>query len=289
MKISRILLVISIFLLGISSAKEPTNWMFGAGVGTGYAKVDKKYTDAAGSQLGLSWAKWEPYYSSSINGWGVAWEVLAGYKHWVNDYVGFRYYVNIGAQHYKETIYSAGDSNGTALDYTGNVDVLFNFYNSDSFTTGMFVGIGVGGTSFFSKALDTYESLFKEKVYQWTDPSYAGEGNTYRHHLNATINLGLRFNMFQKVRDIKNRTCEDNGSDRKVCKVPISKYEHSIELVGRFPLIPYKVTDSADTLGTYSTGQVFPGTYGKYVTIGHRPGYTVTNPYKFTVRYIFAF
>lgn len=284
----RIFLMSILLVAGLAQAKEPTNWMFGAGVGTGYAKVDKKYTDAASSQLGITWAQWEPYYSSSVQGWGVAWEILAGYKHWINDWVGFRYYVNIGAQHYKEEIYTAGDSSGTALDYTGNLDLLVNFYNSEKFTTGMFVGIGVGGTSFFSKALDTYESLYKDRLYQWEDAVYKGEGNTYRHHLNATINLGLRFNMFQKIRDIKNRSCDDNGG-RRVCKVPVNYYEHSIELVGRFPLVPYKVTDGADTLGAFSSGKIFPGSAGKYITLGHRPGYTVTNPYKFTVRYIFAF
>ena len=287
----RIIMVILAFcLFGILNAKEPTNWFFGAGVGFGKSQIDKIYPQSANNQIGVKWGNWTSQYSSSVADTGVAWEVLVGYKHFVNNYLGFRYYANVGAQHYKDEVFTAGKVQAGVIDYTANIDILVNFYTAESWSIGMFGGAAVGGAYFDSPAMKTYTDMWKDKT-PVTVPTadnsiYKGQGNIYKHHFNATLSVGLRGSYFQKIRDIQNRTCNTQG-DRKRCRVPVSYLEHSFEVVAKFPLMKYAVTDPGDVITGYTYN---PGVdYGTFVGIYQRPGYEVKNPYKVTFRYIFAF
>lgn len=82
------------------SAKEPTNWLFGFGIGAGKSQIDEKYTESArngvGGLLNGDKTTFVNRYDSSAASWGVTYEFLVGYKHFLNDFVGFRYYGNIG-------------------------------------------------------------------------------------------------------------------------------------------------------------------------------------------------
>lgn len=291
MKAIRIVLA-TLLVVGLANAKEPTNWMFGVGLGGGVSQIDEQYSDSAASDMGLNLNdKWKHKKSSTVKDSGFNWEILLGYKHWINDWVGFRYYASVGAQHYKDEVFTAGKVEAGVVEYIGNADVLVNFWTAESWSVGMFAGLGVGGAYFNSKALNTYANKWSGRVptgYE-TDPIYKDEGKVYKHHVSASVNVGLRGSFFQKVRNLEARKCDTQG-DRKRCRVPVTYYEHSIELNAKIPLVKYKVTDPADVLGTYSIGENgYPGTEGKYTAVYQRPGYVVSNPYKITVRYIFAF
>lgn len=291
MKYRNIILCV-LMLVGIANAKpEPTNWMFGVGVGSGVSQIDRNYSESASNKIGMTWINWEDIYSSTVKDWGVNWEILLGYKHWINEWIGFRYYATVGAQHYKDEVFTAGKVEAGVIEYIGNADLLINFWTAEAWSIGMFAGLGVGGAYFNSKALDTYESLWVNKTPNTAvgDPVYAGEGKIYKHHVSASVNLGLRGSFFQKVRNVEARKCDTEG-DRRRCRVPVNYYEHSFEFAMKFPLVKYKVTSAPDMLGGYSGGVAgYPGTAGKYISAYKRPGYVVSNPFKFTIRYVFAF
>lgn len=142
---------------------------------------------------------------------------------------------------------------------------------------------------FFLPALDRYNDLWGEKVpYNPSNANleiYKGEGKVHKHHFTATVQTGLRFNYFQKLRDVANRSC-DTSDSRRVCKVPISYLAHGVEVIVKFPLRKYEVTDHGDLLGAYKMSGVDQGTF---VTLFRRPGYEVSNPYKIMVRYTLGF
>lgn len=285
--------ILSLMLIfSIASAKEPTNWFFGAGIGFGYAKIDKVYNDASQNKIGISWRNWTDVKPETVSDWGVNYEFLLGYKHFLNDWVGFRYFVNVGANHYKDKIFTAGEAYGTIVDYGANVDILINFWTADSWSVGMFGGVGVGGVYIESKALNTYKAMYNGKIYNngpGDNSIYAGEGQIYQNHLNAVFDIGLRGSYFQKFRDVNKRVCNNREDGRRTCKVPVSYFEHSFEIAARFPVLEYAVTSGADFMGGYATGTVIPGSQGQYISAFQRPGYVVSNPYKITFRYIFAF
>lgn len=273
-------------------AKEPTNWLFGVGFGGGLSKLDKKYSDSANTLLGTNGFKPNAsrLYSSTVKDWGFLWELLVGYKHFLNDWVGFRYYANVSGQHYKDDIFTQGKTKVGVVEYNANADLLINFYNSESFTLGIFGGFGVGGAYFDTPAFASYQN-------QWSNETrgrYSDVIKVYKHHLSATLSTGVRFNIFQKIRQVGNRVCSQGSDGRRTCRVPISFLEHSIELNTKFSLMTYRATDSADVFATYcpqgSTATPGPvDVSGKFVCMNRKPGYEVNNPYKFTLRYIIAF
>ena len=256
--------------------------------------MDRIYAQSANSLLGAGGFNSDAtrLYSSSIKDWGVVWEFLAGYKHWLNDWVGFRYYANVSGQHYKDDIFTTGKTQAGVIEYTANADLLLNFYNSESFTFGIFGGFGAGGAYFDSPAFKTYTQQWDEGL---SNPRYDGIGQVYKHHLSATLSTGLRFNIFQKIRNVGKRVCSQREDGRRTCRVPISYLEHSIEFNSKFSLMTYRATDSADIFGGYcgpnaTWGQGGPNIAGQFLCLYRdKPGYEVKNPYKFTLRYIVAF
>lgn len=283
------------FLGNTLHAKEPANWLFGVGFGAGLNQIDLKYPDAARNKLGIQWDNWIDVYDSNIKNWGFVWELLVGYKHFLNDYVGFRYYANIGGESYKEvalrrnaTIYTTDKFSAGVYEYTANADLLLNFYNSEFWTFGILAGFGVGGAYFDSPALDTYKSIWSEENPNYSDTSkYKGISKVKKHHLSASISIGARFNILQKIRNIGQRICLQGEDGRRTCKVPISYLEHSIELNAKFPMLTYYATDKGDVIGAVCSAGMQCA--GKYATVHRRPGIEVKNPYKITLRYVFAF
>ena len=271
-------------------AKEPANWLFGVGFGAGQSKINEKYPESANNKLGVNWVQgtWIPLYGSSADGWGFSWELLAGYKHFLNDYVGFRYYANISGQQYKDDIFTAGKVSAGVYEYTANADLLLNFYNSEFWTFGILAGFGVGGAYFDSPALDTYKAKWSQENPAYAHDRYKGLGNVKKHHLSANLSIGARFNIFQKIRNIGQRICSQGAYGRRTCKVPISYLEHSIEFNAKFPMLTYYATDKGDVIGAVCSADSNTCA-GKYATVHRRPGYEVKNPYKFTLRYVFAF
>ena len=298
------LLAVVIFNTSLS-AKEPTNWIFGFGIGAGLSQLEQKWGESSRNGLNvtnnngngnntITWNNFNVKTDTTFKDWGVAWEFLAGYKHWLNDWVGFRYYANIGAQHYKvefpsgtnEDFRTSGTSKMGALEYTANADILLNFYNSEFFTFGILGGFGIGGAYFSSPALDNYEKYWgaaKDSIY-FTEAEYAGVGKIKKHHLSASLSVGTRFNIFQKIRKVAARTCDTGADGRRTCKVPISYLEHSIEFNVKFNMLTYYPTKYGELMGVRKdNGQ------GGYSDSRSRPGYEVKNPYKLTLRYIIAF
>ena len=293
-----------IFALGGGGAKvsavEPTNWIFGVGFGAGQSQLSQIYADSANALItgnnglinGFS-ATAGRLYGSTIKDWGFVWEFLVGYKHWLNDWVGFRYYANVSGQHYKDDIFTTGKTQAGVIEYTANADLLLNFYNSEFFTFGIFGGFGVGGAYFDSPAFDTYKAQWSSENSALSNARFSGLGEIHKHHLSATLSAGVRFNIFQKIRNIGQRTCAQGADGRRTCKVPISYFEHSIEINSKFSLMTYKATDESDIFGGYCGAN---STWNNASIAGqfkclwrNKPGYEVKNPYKFTLRYIFAF
>ncbi len=273
-------------------AKEQTNWIFGVGIGVGLNQLDQKWGDSTRNGIGVGgWNQNKP--DATMKDWGVTYEILAGYKHWLNDWIGFRYYGNIGIQHYKADFTSAGNNamltkgkNKTSIEYTANADMLLNFYNSEIFTFGILGGFGIGGAYLNSPSLDNYEWYWgaANDSIHFTESEYAGMGKVKRHHLSASLSVGARFNIFQKIRDIGARTCNTGADGRRTCRVPISYLEHSIEINAKFNMLTYYPTKYGELIGVrQNNGQ------GVYNNSSPRPGYEIKNPYKITLRYIIAF
>ena len=272
------------------NAKERTNWIFGFGIGAGLSQIEEKYPDSAITNI-HNWNLFsKPVARPAVKDWGVTWEFLVGYKHWLNNWVGFRYYANVGAQHYKDDIFTAGKVKAGIIEYTANADILLNFYNSEFFTFGILGGFGIGGASFDSPALDSYERRWGPTADNPTNfadrESYGDMYKTKRHHLSASLSVGTRFNIFQKIRKVADRTCDTNADGRRTCKVPISYLEHSIELNAKFPMLTYYPTKPGDLMGVKCANN---GNGNDYTCSYPRPGYEVKNPYKLTLRYIVAF
>lgn len=283
--------IVSLFSLGggtLVSAKEPTNWMFGFGIGGGKSTIERKYSDSASMNfIQTYWVPLSRSTSNTVTDWGVAWELLAGYKHWLNDWVGFRYYANVGAQHYKDDIFTAGKVKAGVVEYTANADILLNFYNRERFTFGILGGFGIGGAYFDSPALKTYERQWGPSSSNPTNfadrASYGNMGEIKKHHLSAHLSIGVRFNIFHKIRKVSARTCNAREDGRRVCKVPISYLEHSIELNAKFNMLTYYPTKYGELVG------VKQANIEQYAGSVPRPGYEIKNPHKITLRYIIAF
>lgn len=280
---------------------EPSSWFVGVGGGYGATRIETKYPDSTRNQLGMpigggqyTWKSYDPGIDSTAQSWGVAYEILVGYKHFLNDFIGFRYYANVGAQHYKDAVFSGGKDRIGVIDYTANADLLLNFYNSPAFSVGIFGGFGVGGASFDSPVLDNYKKDWggaKDST-QFREPIYDGMGAIYKHNFSASLSVGARINFYQQLRNAGQLVCRAGSDGRRSCSKPVSTLEHSIEANAKFSLLTYFVTDAGDAVSYYITypaqGGNVPG--GTYLTgVANRPGYGVKTPYRFTLRYIIAF
>ena len=275
------------------SAKESANWILGVGVGYGATQIDIKYPESTRNQLGIAigggqntWISYNPGINASAKSWGINYEILVGYKHFLNEYIGFRYYANVGAQNYKDANFSNDKNTIGVIEYTANADLLINFYDSPDFSFGILGGFGVGGATFDSSALKSYERDWGAATdsTQFNEAMYSGIGTIYKHHFSASVSVGVRFNFFQQIRAAGQVICSAGSDGRRSCKKPIANLEHSIEANAKFPILTYYATKAGDTIATR-----MPNQNNWLRGISNRPGYEIKNPYKFTLRYIIAF
>lgn len=286
------LLFIAMCALNLS-AKESANWIFGIGLGYGATQIDIKYPESTRNQLGIpigggqhTWVSYNPGVNISAKSWGLNYEILVGYKHFVNEYIGFRYYANVGAQNYKDENFSNNKNIIGVIEYTANADLLINFYDDTDCSFGILGGFGVGGATFDSPTLKRYESDWGAATdsTQYTEAIYSGIGTTYRHHFSASASVGVRINFFQQIRTTGQMVCSAGGDGRRSCKKPTASLEHSIEANAKFPILTYYATKAGDTIATK-----IPNQLNLLRGVSNRPGYEIKNPYKFTLRYIIAF
>lgn len=124
--------------------------------------------------------------------------VKAGYKYFFNEYFGLRGYgsVNYLSSHYKvrgTQGFNGDNSRLSFLDFGANVDLLFNFYNTNDTNFGAFVGVGVGGV------WANYKGTFGVDEFESggiTGGRLAGI-NGSKFDLMADAKLGLRLNLLQ--------------------------------------------------------------------------------------------
>ncbi len=267
----------AMFLGNYLYSKEPTNIMLGVGIGAGYSKLDIVHSHASKYPLqGLDPNNpyqnlWGAQRDVSTSSWAVAWEFLAGYKHFINDWVGFRYYANVGIQHYKPVSFQSKQQKIGIIDYTLNADLLIDFWESEFFAVGMLGGLGFGGTSFDKKAITQYMAVYDRESGQ-----PIGLANITKHFFNVNASVGLRFTIFQKNRLVKSRVCDEVVNGKRICRVPIYYIGHGIEINAKFPLMDYRATPLPDIISVN----------GRWVS---RPEYVVSNPYRVTIRYIIDF
>lgn len=260
------------------SAKEPTNIMIGIGAGAGQSQINIIHSQVIKDPIttnpgatGTPTLRWNPQSDMSLASWAGAWEFLVGYKHFINDYVGFRYYGNVGVQHYKPSMFESKTQPIGFVDYTLNADMLINFYESDLLSVGILGGIGFGGTSFDKKAINQYMAVYDRNLGR-----PIGIANISKHFFNVNASVGARFTLFQKVRQISKRVCDEYVDGKRSCRVPYYYIGHSIEFNAKFPLIDYSATPLPDVVQIN----------GAWVS---RPEYVVKNPYRLTIRYVIDF
>ena len=265
------------FLIAFSSlnAKEPTNILVGFGIGAGQSKMSIEHPQIIKYPInGAATPTASGITDSSLSSWALAWEFMVGYKHFINDWVGFRYYGNVGVQHYKPISLAQKEQKIGFVDYTLNADLLIDFYETTNWAIGMLGGMGFGGTSFDKDAISKYLALYDARTGR-----NLGLANVSKHFFNVNASVGLRAVIFQKIRRTGARVCDDFVNGKRVCRVPIFYLRHTIETTAKFPLLDYKATPNPDVIKTNGGGTNF----------ADRPGYTVNNPYRITIRYIVDF
>lgn len=276
------------------SAAEPSSWYVGVGGGYGLTQISKTYSSSSKTGgLNVNWVQgtWRNQSDSHYKSWGGAFEALIGYKHFLNDYLGLRYYANIGAQLYEDATFTKGKIAIGIIDYTANADLLLNFYTNPRVSVGIFGGFGVGGAYFDSPEITRYESYWggaKDST-QYTQSEFVGIGEVFRNHFSASINTGARVNFFQQLRGVGQVVCKPSGDGRRTCHQPIMSLEHSLEVSAKFFMIPYRLTKAPEVMGHFCSGNAAQANQGKYRCAAYRYGYEVSAPYRFTLRYILAF
>lgn len=143
------LLISSVVALGLSSSAslaEENGVFVGVGAGYGVANVKEQYLSQTYSH----------YIDSKEK--GAAFEILAGYKHFITPYLGFRLFANFIYTDGKHKSENGGSVKANVMSYMINFDALYNFIASSSTNFGVFVGIGAGANTWGGKAFDKIPS-----------------------------------------------------------------------------------------------------------------------------------
>lgn len=294
----KFLAIIAIVSFGTLNAKEPTNWMIGIGGGYGQTSISVEHSHvirnpiwnwnasaAPGSNFYYISQRWAAQQNMSLSSWSGAWEFLVGYKHFVNDWLGVRAYANIGVQHYKPSLFESKTDPIGIIDYTANVDLLFDFYETEKWAIGMVAGLGFGGTSFDKKAIEKYMA-----VYDRATGRPVGIANIQQHFLNVNASVGLRGVYFQKIRKVKQRVCDEFVEGKRTCRVPVAYIGHNFEINAKFPFMDYNATSDPDIIQVGVTSKTGAnGTTTEEPIYASIPAYKVKNAYRITFRYIIDF
>ena len=153
------------------SIMEKSGFFTGGGIGIGQG----------GAHLSLPFINDNGETSQTI----IHYDTKFGYKHFFNEWVGLRGYIDIGHLQTwnKVAIGTTGsnasnivnqDYNMSIIDYNLNLDLICNVYNDESHNIGFFVGGGVGAMNAF----------YKDQYLQ--DKEFGG--------FQANVKLGIRVN-----------------------------------------------------------------------------------------------
>ena len=261
-------------------AKEPPAVIIGAGVGEGQTLIEFEHPLIA--KIPLVNENNQPYWTAlsdpaPLKSWALAWEFVLGYKHFINELIGLRYYANIGIQHYKPS--DSKQKPIGIIDYTANADLLIDFYNSDSVAFGIFGGVGFGGTSFDKNAINQYLNIYNDtNIYNGASSVPIGASDIKRHFMNVNFSAGVRVVAFQKVSmSGGTKHCDRYDKGKRVCVSATSLIGHAFEAVAKFPVMTYTATTPDYVMST------------DFQNFRSRPEYRIKNPYRFTFRYMVEF
>lgn len=278
--------------VGTLRAAEPSSWFVGIGGGYDLTKSSLLYSDSAKSGgLGVTWIDWRNRFDAHHMSWGAIAEGLIGYKHFLNDYIGLRYYANVNVQFFSNPIFTSNQIKVGVIDYKLNADLLLNLYTNPRLSVGIFGGFGVGGAHFDSPALDKWERDYgaaKDSTVM-TEPIFAGVGDVSRNHFSTSLSVGARINFFQQLRGVGQVVCKPGGDGRRTCHQPTMSLEHSLEFNASFSMLPYKLTADAQVVGRFCIDPNHREILGGYYCSDTMHSYEISTPYKFTLRYILAF
>lgn len=251
-------------------AVENDGGFIGIEFGAGLNKAEYEYSK-------FSQTMQNPPKNNSVSQWGYNYGFTLGYKHFKNEWLGFRYYGIFRALH-NDLRVSVGRNIAT-MSYGVNADLLVNLYSSEAWQFGLFGGIFVGGVTYHSKYLQEYESVL----------TILG-GKVKKTFVSSAINAGIRFNIVQRVRQESKKTCEPHPTKKaevrggstinyRLCKVPVIEFGHAIELIAFVPLSKSILTTINEANGGAVTGGV---------RVISAPQFTFSNPYNFGIRYAFS-
>lgn len=170
-------LCLASLLWAAQASAEQSAWFLGADINYGFANKFKV------SVLDRT----EQAYADSV-GFGV----VAGYKQMFTNYFGLRYYANI--DYFPFFTYSKfrdlGNTEHSLLNAAINIDALVNFYNTQDFNMGAFVGAQLGINGWGGKLFRLEKKLYDGFV----DGNTNYEASNGNLTFSANLNLGMRFN-----------------------------------------------------------------------------------------------
>ena len=173
---------------------EESGGFVGIGIGYGGNSVKTNYSCAGSCGSGA-------ISTANNNAFGgVDYGFVAGYKQFFTPKLGLRYYgsFNIGHSSFKQngqyfTIPDTSEKTYAThlINYSANVDFLFNFIANEMLDFGGFVGASIGGNTWLGSGLDDLENKFKPN----TMANGAVSFNHNRTSFDAAVNVGLRTNI----------------------------------------------------------------------------------------------
>ena len=184
--------LLSVLVFGVMNAEE-SGIFIGAGLGYGGTNMEATLkgsnirTNVGGFVTG----------TSRYEGGGFAFGIMGGYKQFFTQHLGLRYYANVDMIVGKvEPNYNAKNTFGSSdrelnlVNYGVNVDFLANFISNETLDFGAFVGLGLGGSSWFGKGLDDLQTFI--------DTALAGSAHNIelqKTGFDVALNIGLRANI----------------------------------------------------------------------------------------------
>ena len=267
-KLVYMVIVALLFNASVALAEE-SGVFWGLGIGYGNVK-------SSANRYGVYEYKKQVVYDTTIkhNSNGVSYGVVAGYKQFITESVGFRYYANVDLTH-ANAISIAGTPNSLPdgqfhqfqtklINYGVNIDFLGNFVSTNSFDFGMFLGFGIGANTINGKYADSLQQHKDEYIQQTGGSLNLISDKVKTTSLDIALNVGLRAN--------------------------IAKY-HGIEVAVRVPFMPIKTLDAGMrydiAVGHYTNiaGQrVDIYTEGKAISKA-----TISQNFRVLARYTFSF
>lgn len=135
-------LIFTLFFVSTNIAfAENSGGFIGLGIGGGAIKAGAKINDVD--------SKSEIWAMQNTLDWGA----MAGYKHFFTQKFGARFYANVIIAHASMIGMQYNGTNATLstflLNYTANADLLYDFYNNSNIEAGAFIGLGLGGSSYY--------------------------------------------------------------------------------------------------------------------------------------------